>query len=294
MKTLLIIDRKDKQMITLTNGNLTAKIDTRGAHLRSLTKNGRELLWQGDDVNWEGTAPVLFPICSNLKNGVYNYNGKQYSMPSHGFANDMFFSAKLLSASSACFTACHTDKTLEMYPFEFELEITFALEQNSLVTTYKVTNPSDSDMYFSIGSHEGYNCPEGIENYEVRFNKTESFDACVLEGNILGYNKEKILPDGNCIALKPDYFTVDAIILEHIKSDEVSLVNKTTGDTITVTVGDFPNLLIWAVPGAPFVCLEPWYGFPDFVDTDGDFTKKHSIIKLAPKASDSKTHIIYV
>ena len=279
-------------MITLTNGLLTAKIDTHGAHLRSLTKNGKELLWQGDAENWEGTAPVLFPICSNLKNGVYKYNGKQYSMPSHGFASRIDFEAELLSQNSARFTACHSPQTLEMYPFEFKLEVTFTLEQSSLVTTYSVTNPSNADMYFSIGAHEGYNCPEGIENYEVRFNKTESFDACVLEGNILGYNKDKILPDGKCISLKPDYFTVDAIILEHINSDEVSLVNKTTGDTITVTVGDFPNLLIWTVPGAPFVCLEPWYGFPDYVDTDGDFTKKHSIIKLASGCTDSKTHII--
>jgi galactose mutarotase-like enzyme len=116
----------------------------------------------------------------------------------------------------------------------------------------------------------------------------------VLEGNILGYNKDKLVPDAKSISLKNEYFTIDAIILEHINSDEVSLVNKTTGEKITVTVGDFCNLLIWSVPGAPFVCLEPWYGFPDFVDTDGDFTKKHSIIKLAPKATDIKTHIIRV
>lgn len=279
-------------MLTIKNGDVTAKIDSHGAHLRSLTKNGNELLWQGDATYWEGTAPVLFPICSNLKNGVYNYNGKQYSMPSHGFASKIDFEGELISENTARFTARQTKETLEMYPFAFEFEVTFTLEKDALVTTYKTTNPADTDMYFSVGAHEGYNCPEGIENYEVRFNKTESFDACVLEGNILGYQKDKILPDGDCIALKPDYFTIDAIILEHINSDEVSLVNKTTGDKITVTVGDFPNLLIWTVPGAPFVCLEPWYGFPDFVDTDGDFTKKHSIIKLAPKSTDTKTHTI--
>lgn len=281
-------------MITIKNEVLTAKIDEYGAHLRSLVKDGKEILFQGDDVNWEGTAPILFPICSNLKNGVYNYKGVEYSMGSHGFAKKIMFEATKLSESAVSFVATHNEETLKEYPFEFRFEAIFELKGSELVTTYKVTNPADEDMYFSIGAHEGYNCPEGVENYEVCFNKTESFDSCVLEGNILGYNKDKLVPDAKSISLKNEYFTIDAIILEHINSDEVSLVNKTTGEKITVTVGDFCNLLIWSVPGAPFVCLEPWYGFPDFVDTDGDFTKKHSIIKLAPKATDIKTHIIRV
>lgn len=279
-------------MVTIKNGSLAASIDEHGAHLRSLVKDGKEILWQGDSEFWEGTAPVLFPICSNLKNGVYNYKGKEYSMTSHGFASRLDFKATKLSDSAVSFVATHNETTLKSYPFEFVLEVVFEIADGTLVTTYRVTNPSDEDMYFSIGAHEGYNCPEGVENYEVHFNKTEKFESCVLEGNILGYNKDKLVPDAKKIALKTEYFAIDAIILEHINSDEIALVNKTTGDKITVTVGDFCNLLIWSVPGAPFVCLEPWYGFPDFTDTDGDFTKKHSIIKLAPKATDVKVHTI--
>ena len=107
------------------------------------------------------------------------------------------------------------------------------------------------------------------------------------------YEKDKILPDGNRIDLKSEHFVVDAIILENINSDEISLLNKTTGEIIKVELADFKNLLIWSIPGAPFVCLEAWYGFPDFIDTDGDFTKKHSIIKLDPGVVDTKTHTIY-
>ena len=110
---------------------------------------------------------------------------------------------------------------------------------------------------------------------------------------LLTYDKEKVAPDGKSISLKSEHFIVDAIILEHINSDEISLVNKTTGESIKVDVADFPNLLIWSIPGAPYVCLEAWCGFPDFIDTDGDFTKKHSIIKLDPKTTDTKTHTIY-
>lgn len=279
-------------MITIKNDILTAVIDTHGAQLASLKKDGREILWDGNPEWWEDTAPVLFPICSNLKNGSYKFGGKEYAMSSHGFAKQIDFIVKSISEDEVCLTTSSNEDTLSVYPFDFEFSVLFKLENNKLVTKYITTNTSDEDMYYSVGAHEGYACPEGVENYDVVFNKEEKFDACILEGPILSYEKEKLLPDGKVISLKPDYFTVDAIILEHINSDEISLVNKTTGYEIKVEIADFENLLIWSIPGAPFVCLEPWCGFPDFIDTDGDFTKKHSIIKLAPKTTDIKTHII--
>ena len=279
-------------MIEIKNEVLTVKIDPHGAHLRSVLKGDKEMLWQGNPEWWEDTAPVLFPICSNLKDGKYKFEGKEYVMGSHGFAKKCDFEAEILSENCAKFTLKSNPQTLAEYPFDFVFSVIFSLEGDKLVTKYVTENTSDKTMYYSVGAHEGYDCPEGVENYEVRFNKTESFDSCVLEGPILTYNKDKLIPDAKSISLKNEYFEVDAIILEHINSDEIALVNKTTGEEIKVEVGDFENLLIWSIPGAPFVCLEPWCGFPDFVDTDGDFTKKHSIIKLAPKTTDTKTHTI--
>lgn len=280
-------------MIEISNGNLKAVIDTKGSQLRSIKKNGKEMLWQGNPEWWEDTAPVLFPICSNLKNGKYKYNNIEYSMSSHGFAKTLEFKAEK-TAENCVLMSVHSDEnTLKVYPFEFEFSVLFTLKENALETKYITKNPSDSVMYYSVGSHEGYNCPEGVENYAVIFNKTEKFESCVLDGPILTYDKDKILPDGTRIDLKSEYFVIDAIILENIESDEISLLNKTTGESIKVELSDFQNLLIWSIPGAPFVCLEAWCGFPDFVDTDGDFTKKHSIIKLAPNSTDIKTHTIY-
>ena len=169
-------------MVTIKNSILEVTIDTFGAQLRSVKKGGKEFLWQGDPDWWEDTAPVLFPICSNLKDEKYKYDGKEYSMKSHGFAKNMEFEAKLISPSSACLTLKSNAETLKVYPFDFIFSVIFSLEQNALVTKYVVTNPSDKVMYYSVGSHEGYNCPEGVENYEVVFNKIENFDSCVLDG----------------------------------------------------------------------------------------------------------------
>ena len=57
--------------ICISNGSMSAEIDCHGAQLRSLKKDGFELLWQGDDRFWTETAPVLFPVCGGLKDDKY-------------------------------------------------------------------------------------------------------------------------------------------------------------------------------------------------------------------------------
>ena len=40
----------------------------------------------------------------------------------------------------------------------------------------------------------------------------------------------------------------------------------------------FPYMGIWAPKdGAPFVCIEPWFGHADYYDFNGDFTEKEGI-----------------
>ena len=55
----------------LKNGTLTATVESYGAELRSVVKDGAEYLWQGDPAYWAGRAPVLFPICGRLVEGKY-------------------------------------------------------------------------------------------------------------------------------------------------------------------------------------------------------------------------------
>ena len=42
---------------------------------------------------------------------------------------------------------------------------------------------------------------------------------------------------------------------------------------------------LWAKPGAPFVCIEPWHGIPDNVNTDGELANKEGIMTLAAGAT---------
>lgn len=280
--------------ICISNQTLSAEIDCRGAQLRSLKKDGCELLWQGDSRFWTETAPVLFPICGGLKDDRYFLDGKEYKLEKHGFACGLDFEGEKLSESCARFVLVSNEKTLKKYPYNFVFTVTFTLSDSVLETEYSVENKNDREMYFSVGAHEGYACKEGIEACEVIFNRTESFETCLLDGGILSRLKQKILPDGKVLPLKESYFETDALIFENVHSDEVTLFNRESGRRITVGFDGFENLLIWTIPGAGYVCIEPWSGFPDYSDTDGDFTKKNAIQRLAARGRMTKVHTVTV
>ena len=78
-------------IVTITNSQLTATINTLGAELISLVKNNKKYIWQVDEMYWNKTSPILFPIVGRLKNDSYTFNGKTYQLPRHGFARNMEF-----------------------------------------------------------------------------------------------------------------------------------------------------------------------------------------------------------
>ena len=64
-------------MITIKNEHITASFATLGAELKSFVYNGVEYIWPGSEKSWKGSAPILFPICSGLKDDTYYLDGKK-------------------------------------------------------------------------------------------------------------------------------------------------------------------------------------------------------------------------
>ena len=73
-------------MVTIKNEFITAQFNEVGAELKSLFCNDREYMWPGHPEVWTGTSPIMFPICSGLKEDKYILNGKEYTLQKHGFA----------------------------------------------------------------------------------------------------------------------------------------------------------------------------------------------------------------
>ncbi|MBS1973900.1 MAG: aldose 1-epimerase family protein, partial [Bacteroidetes bacterium] len=82
-------------MFAIENEDLKISISPKGAELQSIfnKQTGLEYMWGGDPAFWGKKSPILFPIVGTLKEGIYYYNNKHYSLSRHGFARDMEFEA---------------------------------------------------------------------------------------------------------------------------------------------------------------------------------------------------------
>lgn len=281
-------------MIEIRNGNTSAVISETGAELQSLVQNGTEFMWNGDPAFWSGRAPILFPICGGLKDDAYFWNGEKYNLPKHGFTRHSIFSAEKLSESSAEFTLCSNAENKKSYPFDWNLKVRYTLSDGRLDIEYIVTNLSSGVIPFSIGAHEAYSCPAGIEEYDIIFEKEETLDSYILDGNLLENNTIRILDKGRVLPLKYYYFEVDALVFKYLKSNSAVLKNRVNGRAVRLDFKDFPYFLLWTAAGkeAPYICLEPWCGIPDSVDTNQDILDKEGIIKLDAGESKSFLHTI--
>ena len=176
------------------------------------------------------------------------------------------------------------------YPFEYEFRITYTLIGKKINVEYNIKNLTDGDMYFSVGAHEAYLCPEGIKNYEIVFEKAENLDAYQLEGPLLSYKTKSYGENTNVLALDKSLFENDCLIFKNLNSRSVVLRNKTTDQKIKVDFDGFDYLLIWTVPGAPYVCIEPWCGITDMVDTTQNLIEKEGIEKIEKGGSFYRIH----
>ena len=277
-------------MITISNEFLTATFSEIGAELKSLKLNDREYIWYGDPEFWTGSSPVLFPICSGLKDDEFIYNGKTYTLQKHGFARRAKFDVETVDTSSATFLLSSHNCPQDNYPFEYEFRIIYTLVGKKVNVEYNIRNLTDGDMYFSVGAHEAYHCPEGIENYEIIFDKKENLDAYQLEGPLLSFDTKSYGSDTDVLQLNNSLFENDCLIFKNLNSRGVTLRNKTTDQKIKVDFNDFPYLLIWTVPGAPFICIEPWCGITDNIDTNKQFAQKEGIQRLEKGGSFYRIH----
>lgn len=280
-------------VIEIKNEKLSVGIDTYGCELAYInSKDGTEFLWNGDKNVWSRRAPILFPICGGLKDGEYAFKGERYSLKKHGFAKDSEFSGRRVSDTRAELVLESSDETRRVYPFEFRLTVVFELLENRLRVSNTVENLSDGDMYFSIGAHEGYACPEGIEEYEIVFDEKQTLDSYILTGNLLENDSVRIIENSYTLPLRYEYFAVDALVFKDIKFDRATLARRDGTKIATVEFEGANYFLLWTKPSAKYICLEPWNGIQDIVGSDYDITKKEGIIKLESHERYEWTHTI--
>ena len=133
-------------------------------------------------------------------------------------------------------------------------------------------------MYFSIGGHPGFNCKIG--DY-LEFDENENLDTVEIDTDCLRTNKMiPVLRDEKKIIITEDIFNNDALIFTGMKSKNITLASDDHNRKVIFDYSDCSYLGIWAKPGAPYVCIEPWWGVNDSHERKADFSQKDAIISL--------------
>lgn len=274
-------------MFSIENQQLRISIHPKGAELQSIYHKGHqtEYMWSGDPAIWGKHSPLLFPIVGTLKANTYYYQAKPYTLSRHGFARDREFAVEAQDAGSITFLLKSDAETKKNYPFEFELRVIYRLKPEGFSTTYHVTNPASNPLYFSVGGHPAFRLPlapgTGYPDYYLEFDKVENAPRWpISRDGLIETQPQPLLENTATLPLKKELFAKDALVFKHPASSGVAIRSAKTQRGLKMDFPDFPFLGIWAAPNADFVCIEPWCGIADPVDSNQQYAEKEGIQRL--------------
>ena len=274
----------DTTQVQIASTRLAAEVALQGAELvRLRDEAGRDLLWDGDPAFWSGRAPILFPIVGRLKEDRLTVGGVAHPMRQHGLARTSRFALVEQDGASCRLRLGADEATRRAYPYDFELEITYRIDGPTLAIAGSVRNAGTIGMPVSFGFHPAFRWPlpfgAAAADHAIVFAEDEPHPIARVEGGLLSDRRKPSPVRGRTLALEPHLFDDDALVFPAPASRSVRY-GPASGRALRVDFDGMPQLGIWSKPGAPFVCIEPWYGYASPVGFDGDLTDKPGMMTL--------------
>lgn len=292
----------------LENESIRIKTAHLGAELFSLQVNHPKLGWTGLLVNddnldpqhhyWKKHAPFLFPIVGGLQNKrSTTTSGKLIELPNHGFARVSKFERVdhgfNLDSAWVEYLLVYEQNSVGVYPWDCSLSIRYTLSEKKLDTTITIINDSSETMWFQFGWHPGFATPISGDA-----SRRSSVQISLPEGNHvqLGVNGDCYLTgEDTSFSLSAPLELTDSELeqtyildMEEFEERWVSIFDPESNIKTTLQFNDHPHLGIWALPNAPYICLEPWQGCDDAV-VQTAFDQKFGVSSIESGQADYRT-----
>ena len=283
-------------MVELKNELLTIQVAEKGAELQSVKDNdGKEYMWQAGP-QWNRHSPILFPIVCSVNNDTYTVDGKDYHLPRHGFARDMMFTVVSLTSEKATMALHDSEETLKVYPYRFNLAVTYRLEGNKVHVIWHVENTDTKEIHFQIGGHPAFNMPSGKLEGMIKLDNEEPMD--MLKSYADGSVELVEVPleaDSGIMEINNNFFRADSVKIHKSQTHRAMLIDTNGEPAVTVDY-KAPVCAFWSPydKQAPFVCIEPWYGIGDPRGFKGEFKDKPMMNHLQPGASFMSKYTITI
>lgn len=229
-------------------------VPERGGIITSWSLQGQDILYLDAErfahpsLSVRGGIPILFPICGNLPDNTYTYNGKAYTLKQHGFARDLPWDVtdqRTDDLVSLTLVLNSNDSTRAVYPFDFQLTFTYQLKGNTLELQQRYTNLSSDPMPFSTGLHP-YFLTSDKTQLEFELPASEYQDQITKDvhsfSGSFDWNRDEI-----DVAFRP------------LRDNSASFTDRGGQVKVTLSYSDiYSTLVFWTVKGKDFHCLEPW------------------------------------
>ena len=288
-------------MEQIRNEHLTVEVSEMGAELQSIKDSeGREYLWQGGD-KWPRRSPILFPIVCSVNDDTYTVDGREYHLPRHGFARDTKFKLIAQGEHKVTYALHESEETLKVYPYKFNLGVSYRLSGNKIHVVWHVENTDTRDIHFQIGGHPAFLAPGCEEDEELRGAIALSpltSKLSTLKSYIDGSHEMTEVPletqDG-FVVFNDEFFANDSVKIHNCQTSQAVLLNPDGSPAVTVDY-KCPIIAFWSPyqKKAPFVCIEPWYGLGDPRGWKGEFKDKPYMNHLQPGSSFMSEYIITI
>ncbi|TKC17010.1 aldose epimerase [Robertmurraya kyonggiensis] len=241
----------------------------RGGIVFSYGVAGEEILYLNEetfydtDKNVRGGIPILFPISGQLLNGMYDWEGRKYSMSNHGFARNASWEVidvSIHNRASITISLSSNEKTRNSYPFDFNVTFNYILENGKLTVHQEYKNMGNEPLPMYAGFHPYFKIKDKNISYET--DATKYFD----------YNdgKEKYFNGSIDISnLK------EAVVLLDAARKQTSFYLPQLKKKIKLKYDEpFKYVMIWSESDEEFICVEPWMAKTD------EFNRKEELVMI--------------
>lgn len=237
-------------------------VPERGAIVANFIAKGRPVFYMDEEMGLDspiirGGNPILFPVCGAVRQGRFAGADGFPAMPRHGFARDLPWTvvAQPLSrpAGGSTITLQLKDSadTRRYFPYAFQLCATYTITSGTLRVETQLLNLSEDPMPFQIGFHPYFSV---ADKTTVSLQaEADDFIDTVAEVRHPGPLQQNVGPR----LADP----VTNLCVPRLRSSVVTL--RADGQTIQMRLGaGLSTLVLWALAGKAFVCVEPWSGPP--------------------------------
>ncbi len=230
-------------------------------------------LWDRNSKEFPGGWPFCFPICGRLERqgqlNAYYYDGHVYELPIHGFAAHKVWEVSEAGKHHLLLVLRDDEQTRSVYPFHFTVELYYEIAHRRLFCRQTYTNHGDRAMPYYAGFHPYFLTPEpgnGKNRVILNYSPRRRFRYNQQLTDLVGEQPLFNLPTPVTNTEIHEQLTQ----LGEDKEIHLSFPNKDVINMVAEGVEDrdlFPYVQIYTPEDKPFVCLEPWMGFPNALNS---------------------------